>query len=152
MKARPVVLFTTLACCVSNASAGDFYENGLTARALAIAGAAAASCDSGLDAMELNPAALGCVKRRSLELNVTGILASGQFTNAWNANGRLASGAGVLPYGAVTIPLGWKGIVTGFPSLRNFSPRPNGTISMRPAGGAAKHHMAIRSRNPPSWA
>jgi len=86
--------------------AQGIYGGSVSAEAVAKGGAVVASPDQPLDIMTENPAGLGNVKSRNLDLGFMGVFAQGHFANAANSDGSISAFAGGVPYGAFTMPLG----------------------------------------------
>jgi long-subunit fatty acid transport protein len=99
-----VLLFLTAAVS-SFAQTGGALGNGISSRAISMGGTTVASSISPLEAMQGNPATLTELSGRSLDLSVTSLFATGNFTNSVSSTGTIATGAGVLPYGAFAMPL-----------------------------------------------
>lgn len=86
--------------------AQDFYQTTTSAQSLAQGGVYVPSSGGVLDALSANPAGLTAIGGRTVEANVSTVLARGSFTNAVNTNGTINTFGGVLPYGAFGTPLG----------------------------------------------
>lgn len=104
-----------VACCLlaHSAEANGIFRNGVGARAAALGGADVAWAEDPLGAMAANPAGLGFLKSTTLNLSLTAVTASGEFTNLANDNGRLSSDPGFLPDGAFGIRLGSSPLILG---------------------------------------
>lgn len=83
------------------AALGEIFS----APAAARGGTMAAESGDPLDAVQGNPAGLASVNGRLLELGAAAIAASGSFQNSVDPHGKL-SGAGILPFAAITVPIG----------------------------------------------
>jgi long-chain fatty acid transport protein len=105
---RSAVLLLLFACATNAAhgQASGALENGVSGRAAAIGGATVASVASPLEAMQGNPATLTQLSGKSLDLSVTSLFATGNFTNSVSSSGNIVSSAGTLPYGGFSTPLG----------------------------------------------
>lgn len=86
----------TAACGIH---AQDFYWSAASARSAALGGVYLPSPEGAVDALSANPAGLTFLKGRTVEMNVTGIFATGSFTNSVNAGAHLKDSPGVVPYG-----------------------------------------------------
>jgi long-chain fatty acid transport protein len=101
-----LLLLGAYAAKAAHGQAGGALENGVSSRATALGGATVASVASPLEAMQSNPAMLTQLSGRSLDLSVTSLFATGNFTNSVSSNGNIVSSAGTLPYGGFSTPLG----------------------------------------------
>src|SRR5258707_15178727 len=106
---RKVCVLLFLSVAVSGfAQTGGALGNGISSHAISMGDTTVASSVSPLEAMQGNPATLTELSGRSLDLSVTSMFATGSFTNSVSNTGTIATGAGVLPYGAFAMPLGSK--------------------------------------------
>jgi long-subunit fatty acid transport protein len=106
---RVICSITLFCACAAEgvyAQAGGALENGISSRATALGGATVASVASPLEAMQGNPATLTQLSGRSLDLSITSLFATGNFTNSVSSSGNIVTSAGTLPYGAFSTPLG----------------------------------------------
>jgi long-chain fatty acid transport protein len=99
-------LLIGLALTTVCAQAQDFYWSTASARSMAMGGVYLPSTGSAIDAMTANPAGLTALSSRTVDISLTGIFASGSFTNSVNANTPLKDSPGVVPYGAFGTPIG----------------------------------------------
>jgi long-chain fatty acid transport protein len=114
------ILGLTTACV----QAQDFYWGTASARSMALGGVYLPSAGGAIDAMAANPAGLTALSAPTLSVSLTGIFASGSFTNSVNANAPLKDSAGVVPYGAFGMPIGHSRFSIGFgvtPELTSVS-------------------------------
>jgi long-subunit fatty acid transport protein len=107
---KPRNLFTlalvVLAFIAVDMRAQDFYQTTSSAQSLAHGGVYLPSSSGVLDALSANPAGLTALGGRTVDANVSTVLARGSFTNSVNTNGTIKSFGGVLPYGAFGTPIG----------------------------------------------
>jgi len=87
------------------AQTGGALGNGISSHAISMGDTTAASSVSPLEAMQGNPATLTELSGRSLDLSVSSLFATGNFTNSVSNTGSIATFEGVLPYGAMAVPL-----------------------------------------------
>jgi long-chain fatty acid transport protein len=87
------------------AQTGGALGNGISSHAISMGGTTVASSISPLEAMQGNPATLTELNGGSLDLSVGSLFATGNFTNSVSSNGSIAGFEGVLPYGALAMPL-----------------------------------------------
>lgn len=103
-------------CCLAApalAQTGGALDNGISGRAISLGGATVASVTSPLEAMQGNPAGLSGPGGRSLEVNVTSLFATGNFTNSVSNTGSIVTLAGTVPYGGFSMPLFSKRLTLG---------------------------------------
>jgi long-subunit fatty acid transport protein len=93
--------------------AQDFYQTTTSAQSLARGGVYVPSSSGVMDALAANPAGLTALGGRTLDLNVSTVLARGSFANSANTNGSLKTFAGILPYGAFGTPIGQSRFTIG---------------------------------------
>jgi long-chain fatty acid transport protein len=108
---RNVCFLVLLLAAVSGfAQTGGALGNGISSHAISMGDTTVASSVSPLEAMQGNPATLTELSGRSLDLSVTSMFATGNFTNSVSSTGTIATGAGVIPYGAFSMALSrrWK--------------------------------------------
>ena len=89
----------------NNSSAQELYRTAQSSSAQAIGGASVAQASGPMDAMSNNPAALVNVKGGVVDLGLSSVLGVGKFTNSSNNDGRLDPVMGIIPFGAVALPL-----------------------------------------------
>jgi long-chain fatty acid transport protein len=99
------VLLFLLVAASGFAQTGGALGNGISSHAVSMGGTTAASSVSPLEAMHGNPATLTELSGRSLDLSVTSLFVTGNFTNSVSNTGSIAPFEGVLPYGAFSMPL-----------------------------------------------
>lgn len=87
--------------------------DGLSAAAIARGGSTVVQQSNAVDAVQGNPAGLAGLGTKILDLNVVGVVASGNFHNAYNSDAKLGVFAGALPYGAYASPLRHSAWVMG---------------------------------------
>ena len=95
------------------AQIGGELDNGISGRATSLGGATVASVTTPLEAMQGNPAGLSELSGRSLELNITSLFATGNFTNSVSSTGSIVTASGTVPYGAFSMPLFSKRLTLG---------------------------------------
>ena len=100
-----VVLCSLLLISAAAAQTVGALGNGVSGRSTALGGATVASSITPLEAMQSNPAALAEVQGREMDLSLTSIFATGNFTNSVSNNGSISAFSGALPYGAISMPL-----------------------------------------------
>jgi long-subunit fatty acid transport protein len=105
-----LLLFCVATGCIQ---AQDFYWNTASARSMALGGVYLPSAEGVVDAMAANPAGLTALTGRTVEMSLTGIFATGSFSNSANANAHLNDSPGVVPYGAFGMPIGHSRISIG---------------------------------------
>jgi long-subunit fatty acid transport protein len=84
----------------------SIYGNSVSAGGSAMGGAVVAIPNHPLDIMTSNPAGLGSVDSRELQVGFLAAFAQGHFTNAVNSDGPLSAHAVGVPYAAFVSPLG----------------------------------------------
>ncbi len=92
----------------------------MSAAAEARGGTLAAAAGDPLDAVQGNPAGLGSLHTRVLDVSGVGTLVYGLFTDKQQRTGSLAHSAGALPFGAVGMPVGrsqWKAALALTPDM-----------------------------------
>lgn len=103
---RKMCLLVLLSTAVSGfAQTGGALGNGISSHAVSMGGTTVASSVSPLEAMQGNPATLTELNGHSLDLSVTSLFATGNFTNSVSNTGSISTTEGVLPYGAFSMPL-----------------------------------------------
>lgn len=95
------------------AQIGGELDNGISGRAISLGGATVASVTTPLEAMQGNPAGLSELRGRSLELDVTSLFATGNFTNSVSSTGSIVTASGTVPYGGFSTPLWSKRLTLG---------------------------------------
>lgn len=104
--AKILLFLWIFSAAASYAQGGGALGNGISSRSTALGGATVASVASPLEAMQENPAGLTQLSGRSVDLSVTSMFATGNFTNSVSSSGTIVTSAGTLPYGAFSTPLG----------------------------------------------
>ena len=122
------------------AQAGGALGNGISARSTALGGATVASAEGPLEAMQGNPAELTSLKGRSLDLSVTSLFASGNFTNSVSSDGTIDRSAGTLPYGAFGMRLGSR-LALGLSAAPDTMMKANWTYLDPPGTGGASYGL-----------
>lgn len=79
--------------------------DGLSAAAIARGGSTVVQQSSVVDAVQGNPAGLAKLGTKVLDLDVVGMVANGDFHNAYNSDAKRGVFAGAVPYGAYASPL-----------------------------------------------
>ena len=110
---RSLGLTLLLFSAVHTMRAQDFYQATTSAESQARGGVYVPSSGGVLDALSANPAGLTALGGRTLEANVSTVLARGSFTDAVNSDGTIKPFAGVLPYGAFGTPIGQSRFTIG---------------------------------------
>jgi long-subunit fatty acid transport protein len=109
--------------------AQEFYWTAGSARSGALGGVYLPSSTGVTDALSTNPAGLTALSGRTMDLSLTSVFSWGSFSNSVNANTPLRNGAGLVPYGAFGMPIGWSrfsfgaGVVPELASLSNWNYR-----------------------------
>lgn len=79
------------------AEANGILRNGVGARAMALGGADIAWAEDALGPLAANPAGLGWLERPTLDLGVTAVRVSGDFTNVADDDGEISGRVGLMP-------------------------------------------------------
>jgi long-chain fatty acid transport protein len=119
--AKFLLVLCAAACCLQ---AQDFFWSSASARSMALGGIYLPSPEGAVDALSANPAGLTVLKGRTVEMSLTGIFATGSFSNSANTNAHLNDSPGVVPYGAFGMPIGHSPFSIGFgvtPELTSVS-------------------------------
>jgi long-chain fatty acid transport protein len=103
--------------------AQDFFGAGVSAQTAAQAGIYIPSGENALDALSLNPAGLSSLTGTVVNISALGVLARGNFSNPANSDSPMRLSGGVVPYGAIGLPLGnrWTVGVGFMPDLLSSS-------------------------------
>jgi len=107
--------------------AQGFNWSTASARSMAMGGVYLPSQAGVIDSLAANPAGLGLLGSRTVDLSLTSIFASGSFSNAVNNNAPLKDAPGVIPYGGIGTPI-WHsrfsiglGVVPELVSVSNWN-------------------------------
>lgn len=92
------------AVLVVSARAQGVSGSGFSARSAALGGVFVESDLTG--ALAVNPAGLALISARVVDMNLLAAFGRGSYQNRVDSNGSLRSNLGVLPYGAVSTPIG----------------------------------------------
>ena len=89
--------------------AQEFYGGVVSARSAGQAGIYVPASDNVVDALAANPAGLAALNAPTLDLNLSGLLARGSFSNSSNADSPMRfNGGGVRPSGVTVIRRKWR--------------------------------------------
>src|SRR6202790_2188012 len=98
-----VIIFAFFAV---SASAQDFYWNSASTRSMALGGVYVPSTSDAIGALTTNPAGLTYLSGPTLDLSMSAVFARGSFSNSANTNAPMTTSPGVIPYGALGMPIG----------------------------------------------
>ena len=98
---------------VSSAPAQDFYGAGVSARTAGRSGVYVPGSEGVGDALALNPAGLAWLSSTQVDLSLSAMAARGSFSNASNVDSPMRRTAGLVPFGAVGVPIGKRWTVAG---------------------------------------
>lgn len=134
----------TLACAgagVPMLPAQGFYWNTVSAKSIALGGIYVPSSTGPLDAMATNPAGLAELKRPVMEVTGSGVFSRGSFTNAVNDHAAMQTSPGVVPSGAVGLPLRHSRFVLGVSSFPELTSVSNWTYLDAPGTASASYGL-----------